>query len=208
MAIQELSEPLQKMIDNDELRIVTQDEGAGTTLIKNWVIAWLHSGNKSKMMAVFDKDLAGGKAFQEIKNNTLYASQNQKTSVKVIQLELSKNIIELYRAKLHIPIEIEHLLSPQVWKKAIEKKYTTPRTAIELLNAYKGQQPRDKSIDFILDEKIDDSEIRETIANYNPHEYKKMEFCKMVEQMYYEENVKDIFWGGDKTILKIEQFFT
>lgn len=208
MAIQELSEPLQKMIDNDELRIVTQDEGAGTTLIKNWVIAWLHSGNKSKMMAVFDKDLAGGKAFQEIKNNTLYASQNQKTSVKVIQLELSKNIIELYQAKLHIPIEIEHLLSPQVWKRAIEKKYTTPRTAIELLNAYKGQQPRDKSIDFILDERIDDSEIRETIVNYNPHEYKKMEFCKMVEQMYYEENVKDIFGGFDKTILKIEQFFT
>ncbi len=207
MAIQELSKPLQKMIDNDELRIITQDEGAGTTLIKNWVIAWLHSGNKSKMMAVFDKDLAGGKAFQEIKNNTLYASQNQKTNVKVIQLEPSKNVIELYKVKLHIPIEIEHLLSPQVWKKAIEKKYTTPRTTVELLNAYKGQLPRDKSIDSILEEKIDDFEIRETIANYNPNENKKMDFCKMVERMYQEQNKKDIFMGFDKTILKIEQFF-
>lgn len=67
-------------------------------------------GNKSRMMAIFDKDSAGGEAFQEIKNNNLYF--NPKVSVKVMQLELSKDIIELYRAKLHIPIEIEQLLSP------------------------------------------------------------------------------------------------
>ena len=37
MAIKEISEPLKAMLDKDELRIVTREDGAGTTLIKNWV---------------------------------------------------------------------------------------------------------------------------------------------------------------------------
>ena len=51
-------------------------------------------GNKSKMMAIFDKDSAGGEAFQEIKNNNLYF--NPKVSVKVMQLELSSYIEQSY----------------------------------------------------------------------------------------------------------------
>ena len=207
MAIKEISEPLKAMLDKDELRIVTREDGAGTTLIKNWVLAWLHSGNKSKMLALFDKDAAGNLAAGELKENHLYKKQNSKSNVRVIQLEPSEEIIELYRAKLHMPYEVEHLLSTEVWDKAIKKRYVTPRNSNELLEAYKGNLSRDKSVDSILEEKIIESRIRETIANYNPHEDKKIDFCNMVVQIYQEDSIKDIFKGSQKTIGKIEQFF-
>ena len=206
MAIKEISEPLKAMLDKDELRIVTREDGAGTTLIKNWVLAWLHSGNKSKMLALFDKDAAGNLAAGELKENHLYKKQNSKSNVRVIQLEPSEEIIELYRAKLHIPYEVEHLLSTEVWDKAIKKRYVTPRNSNELLEAYKGNLSRDKSVDSILEEKIIESRIRETIADYNPHEDKKIDFCNMVVQIYQEDSIKDIFKGFQKTIGKIEQF--
>lgn len=207
MAIKEISEPLKNMLDKDELRIVTRKDGAGTTLIKNWVLAWLHSGNKSKMLALFDKDMAGNLVAGALKENDLYKNQNSKSNVKVMQLEPSEEIIELYRAKLHMPYEVEHLLSTEIWNEAIKKRYVTPRSSSELLEAYKGNLARDKSVDSILEEKITESRIRETIANYNPHEDKKIDFCNMVERIYQEKNIQDIFKGFQKTIAKIEQFF-
>lgn len=208
MAIQELSEPLQKMLDNDEIRIVTKEKGAGTTLIRNWVMAWLYSRNSSKMLAIFDKDYAGDEVVKEIKENILYLKQNKKSNVRVIQLQPSESIIELYNMNLHIPFEIEHLLSIETWKEAISKNYVIPRSTKELSDAYKKDLPRDKAIDTILDEIIVNTNLRETIANFNPHKDKKINFCDMVERIYQQENTKDIFNGFKKTVSKIEQFFT
>lgn len=203
MAIEKLSKPLKEMLDNGELRIVTREEGAGTTLIKNWVLAWLHAGNKSKMLVVFDKDIAGNTVAGELKSNELYLNQNQKTNVKVIQLQPSKEIINLYKSKLHIPFEIEHLLCCEVWNQAIKQKYVIPRSSGELMEAYKDELPRDKSIDSVLDEIIEDRQIRETIANYNPHEDKKMNLCRMVERIDKADEIVNIFEGFEKTIINL-----
>ena len=121
MAIKELSDPLTAMIRENKLRIVTKEEGAGTTLIKKWVIAWLHSGNNAKLLAVFDKDCAGNSAVEALKKNELYSSQKL-NKVKAMQLEPSDEIIELYKRKIHVPFEVEHLLSVEMWEKAIKKK--------------------------------------------------------------------------------------
>ena len=208
MAIDELSEMLKNKIDNDELRIVTRkDNGAGTTLIKNWVFAWLHSENKSKLLAVFDKDSAGHKVIGEIKSNELYSQQNQKTNVKVVQIVPSEEIITIYKKKLHIPFEIEHLLSIDIWKRAIALRYVLPRSSAELIDAYKDDLPRNKTIDSILDEKISNTQIRETIANYNPHDDKKMKLCEFVEQVYNKKELTNIFGGFKKTIEILEEYF-
>lgn len=206
MAIKELSDPLTAMIRENKLRIVTKEEGAGTTLIKKWVIAWLHSGNNAKLLAVFDKDCAGNSAVEALKKNELYGSQKL-NKVKAMQLEPSDEIIELYKRKIHVPFEVEHLLSVEMWEKAIKKKYVTPRSSLELLESYKGTWPREKSIDSIIDEKVLDNGIRETIANFNPHEDKKIDFCNMVEQFYQSKELENIFVGFQRTITKIEQFF-
>lgn len=208
MAIDELSETLKNKLNNDELRIVTrEDNGAGTTLIKNWVLAWLHSQNKSKLVAIFDKDNAGNKVIGEIKNTELYSHQNQKTNVRVIQFAPSQEIITVYNEKLHIPFEIEHLLSVDVWKQAIKLRYVSPRSSAELIEAYKDNLPRDKTIDSILDEKISNIEIRETIANYNPHDDKKIDLCELVEQMYNKNELTNIFAGFKKTVDMLEEYF-
>ena len=207
MAIRELSPKLFEMLSNGELRVITNEEGAGTTLIKNWVFAWLHSENRSKMLAIFDKDSAGNEAVQELKNSELYNKQSGKTRVKVIQLEPSDNIIELYRAKMLMPFEVEHLLDIKIWEKVIAKKWVQPRTSVELLAAYKKDLPRNKTMDSILDESIANKEIRETIANFNPHKYHKMDICNMVSDIYDRGQEENIFKGFGNTIEKIEKFF-
>lgn len=63
------------------------------------------------------------------------------------------------------------------------------------------------SIDSIMEEKISNEKIRETIANYNPHKDKKAQFCDMVEKLYEKQEIKNIFDGFQKTIIKIEDYF-
>lgn len=113
----------------------------------------------------------------------------------------------LYKSKLHIPFEIEHLLCCEVWNQAIKQKYVIPRSSGELMEAYKDELPRDKSIDSVLDEIIEDRQIRETIANYNPHEDKKMNLCRMVERIDKADEIVNIFEGFEKTIINIQKFF-
>ena len=208
MAIDALSSNLKNKLEKNELRIITREKnGAGTTLIKNWVLAWLHSGNKSKMMAIFDKDEAGNNAIKSIKEYKPYKEQNNKTNVKVLQFEPSDSIICLYKSGFEIPYEVEHLLSVEVWKEAIRKKCVSARTSNELLISYNKTLERNESIDSIMEEKISDETIRETIANYNPHDDRKTQFCNMVEKLYKKQEIKNIFDGFQKTITKIEDYF-
>lgn len=53
------------MIEKKQLRIVCKNDGAGTTTLADWSLAWIYSGFKSKMLVLLDKDEAGVKA----KNN-------------------------------------------------------------------------------------------------------------------------------------------
>ena len=148
MAIDSLSINLKSKLENNELRIITREKnGAGTTLIKNWVFAWLHSGNKSKMMAIFDRDEAGKSAIDSIKEYRPYQEQNNKTHVIAVPLEPSDNIINLYKVNFNIQYEIEHLLSIETWEKAIRKKYVSARTSKELLISCNRNLKRNESID-------------------------------------------------------------
>lgn len=208
MAIDSLSINLKSKLENNELRIITREKnGAGTTLIKNLVFAWLHSGNKSKMMAIFDRDEAGKSAIDSIKEYRPYQEQNNKTHVIAVPLEPSDNIINLYKVNFNIQYEIEHLLSIETWEKAIRKKYVSARTSKELLISCNRNLKRNESIDSIMEEKISNEKIRETIANYNPHKDKKAQFCDMVEKLYEKQEIKNIFDGFQKTIIKIEDYF-
>jgi hypothetical protein len=66
--------------------------------------------------------------------------------------------------------------------------------------------PRNKTMDSILDESIANKEIRETIANFNPHKYHKMDICNMVSDIYDRGQEENIFKGFGNTIEKIEKF--
>ena len=106
-----------------------------------------------------------------------------------------------------MPFEVEHLLDIKIWEKIIAKKWVQPRTSVELLAAYKKDLPRNKTMDSILDESIANKEIRETIANFNPHKYHKMDICNMVSDIYDRGQAENIFKGFGNTIEKIEKFF-
>lgn len=208
LAIKELSKTLYDSIVDQKLRILTREKnGAGTSLIQDWVIAWLCSRNKSKMMAIFDKDEQGNKVSKQLKNDPRYNNQNSGTSTRVIQLEPSVQILELYKNSLHIPFEIEHLLSIDVWKEAKEKGYLERRDMLELVGAYKRQISHDKSMDTLLEEVIQSSDLRDTIAYYNPDSDKKMKMCMLVKKLHEEKAYDNIFEGFRPTISKITQFF-
>lgn len=208
LAIQDLSKTLHRMIENRELRILTREEnGAGTTLIQDWVISWLYSRNTSKMMAIFDKDSQGKKAEKKIKKSERYNNQNKGTSTKVILLKPSPAIVAAYTNKLHIPYEIEHLLSNEIWIEAKKKGFVEERTYLELVKAYKGEFPHDKNIQTLLEEIISDEVFRNTIVSYNPHSNKKMMMCKLVQEIYNLRTFENIFEGFRPTISELSQYF-
>ena len=147
------------------------------------------------------------KSRTKIVNSNLYKEQNNKSSVNVLKIEPSKEILDIYRDKFIIPFEIEHLLPTEIWNIAIAQKYVEARSNSELVRSYQGEVPRNKSIDVLMEEKIKNVDILETIVNFNPHSYKKMEFCQIVEKLKGKEGYEDLFGGFSKTIEKIELFF-
>ena len=208
LAIRDLSEVLKGMIDNKNLRILTREEnGAGTSLIQDWVISWLYSRNKSKMIALFDKDSQGNIALQRIQNDDKYRNQNKGTSTKVIHLKPSQQIIELYKHKLHLPYEIEHLLSSDIWQEAKDKGFVEKRNFLEVTQAYKGNIPFDKNMKDLLEEIVPDEVLRNTIVTYNPHSDKKMKMCQLVQKIYEEKIYENIFEGFRPTITILTQYF-
>ena len=76
MAIKHLSVPLHHMLDEEQLRIIYKLDGAGTTQLCDWALAWIYSGFRSKMLILLDKDEAGKKARNEIINGEAYKTSN------------------------------------------------------------------------------------------------------------------------------------
>lgn len=78
IAFAEHSPALHSMIEKKQLRIVCKNDGAGTTTLADWSLAWIYSGFKSKMLVLLDKDEAGVKAKNNIeKMKHLFISRTQ-----------------------------------------------------------------------------------------------------------------------------------
>ena len=204
LAIKLYSEKLFEKIKEGKLRIFSKEGEGGCKKLIDWTYAWIYSGNASKAIVLFDKDEAGILAKNELTESMIYKKKRSSASVQVKFLEPSNEIIGLYKKNIELYYEIEHLLSIKCWLKIKEKDFVEPREYAELNRADGRLLTRDKTIDMVLDDNIDDYNILNTIVTFNPHKDKKEKIFRYVESCKDEEQ-KEFLSGLKKTIEMLEK---
>ena len=205
LAIKHNSSILQKKLDERELRIVYKQDGAGTTQLCDWALAWIYSGFRSKLYILLDKDEAGLKAKDEIVSGEAYKTRGCSSTMRIANIQPSNEIINLYQKNINLYYEIEHLCSGEVWKGWKTQGLVSLREDRELRKMFETLIPRDKSLDNIIDELVEDTEIRDTIVSFEPKKLKKNKMVDYLKNNFGED--KSAFVGFEKTIKDIENYF-
>ena len=205
LAIKHNSSILQKKLDERELRIVYKQDGAGTTQLCDWALAWIYSGFRSKLYILLDKDEAGLKAKDEIVSGEAYKTRGCSSTMRIANIQPSNEIINLYQKNIKFYYEIEHLCSGEVWKGWKTQGLVSLREDRELRKMFETLIPRDKSLDNIIDELVEDTEIRDTIVSFEPKKLKKNKMVDYLKNNFGED--KSVFVGFEKTIKDIENYF-
>ena len=167
LAIELFSQSLKMLIQSQELRIYTRDGEGGCLKINDNVCAWIYSGNRSKIIAIYDKDEAGNRAYQELINNSLYKDKKLK-NVKTLLLPPNETIKGLYKQGIQFLYELEHLYSISCWKRIIEAGYAEERAPNELHQMLGAHANRHKSSTEMFEQLVNDKDIRETIVYHKP----------------------------------------
>lgn len=205
LAIRHLSPTLQEKLNKQELRVVYKLDGAGTTQLCDWALSWIYSGFRSKMYILLDHDSAGIDARNEIINGEAYKSRQQSLSMKIANIQPSDPVITLYHQKIKFFFEIEHLCAAPVWELWKSQGLVTLRDDSEIRNMFDGLIPRDKSLDNVIDELVDDIGVRDTILTFEPKKLKKKQMVACLKSHFYED--ASMFSGFERTIKDIEAFF-
>lgn len=207
LAISALSPKLKNKLKQQTLRIITREEnGCGTSLLCDWAIAWMHFNYKSKAIFLLDNDNAGIIARKKI-ISACEQYKNKNYKLKVILLKPTDDIKNLNK-KINGSFfyEIEHLLPYRIWEQLHIKDWVHPKEAEELLDVYKKLLTKDKSIDDIIDEVVDNDDMKKTIVYWNPKDEKKNNIWEYVKNQSLNGD-KTIFNGFTNTLKALENEF-
>ena len=205
LAFKHLSPYLHEKLENEELRIVYKIDGAGCDQLQDWALAWTYSGFRSKAYVLFDKDIAGTAAREELVNTEAYKTRNQSIKLKIANIAPSDTITGIYAKKIKFNFEIEHLCSPEVWKLWKTQNVADLRSDSEMLQMFDGLVPRDKSLDNVIDDMFTDTDIRDTILTFEPMKLTKKKMVQLLKENFGDH--ADVFSGFSRTVTDIERYF-
>lgn len=205
LAFKHLSPSLFSKLENEELRIVCKLDGAGCGQLRAWALAWTYSGFRSKAYVLFDKDVAGMKARDEIINSEAYKTKQSSVKLRITNIQPSDAITTIFAQKIKFFYEVEHLCSPEVWNIWKEKNVVSLRSTSEMNQMFDGLVPRDKSLDNVIEDMFTDLEIRDTILTFEPAELKKKKMVDILKEHF--SNNADAFSGFARTVDDIEKYF-
>ena len=100
--------------------------------------------------------------------------------------------------------EIEHLLSLDFWEEIKTHNYQEVRTTEELTRMFVRLLSRDKTLDNVIEDSVDDIRIRDTILTFSPGKYKKK---KILELLKRNSDPKSVTAGMVRTIKKLDEYF-
>lgn len=167
MAIKWYSEPLQKLIDDGQLRVYSKFNKGGSTNLINLTKSWIYSGNESKLFVLFDKDKAGNEAKNKLVNSNEYKHRN-KNKITVQNLQYSDEIKKIYNHKIIIDFEIEHLFSAERLNYFVDRKLYEERNYNELHNAFVQMMDTSSTLDGVISNICTSNQLNENIIRMNP----------------------------------------
>lgn len=206
MAIHAYSQLLSRKIKDGELQIVTREEnGCGTGLLVDWAIAWMHLNYNSKAVVLFDADKEGIKAKKTINGEKKNIKRNYKLGVVLLQ---ATEDIKRVNNKINnaISFTVEHLLSYECWKSIKENNWAEERKQNELFDTFSNVMDMTKALTCIIDELVDDRDLKETIISYVPKDEKKGQILSFVKREVNRGNIS-VLEGFRNTIKMLEKEF-
>lgn len=206
LAISYYAPDIEYMLKSNELRIFTQDGKGGCQKLVDWAYAWIFSGNMSKMLVLFDCDNAADVKRRELTESDIYKHKRSSAMVNVKTISPSSDIIYVKSKHINLPYEVEHLLSREFWKTLKVKNYLEERKGEELSHMTSKYASIDKSVKTIIEETIEDIELRDTIVMFNPHSEKKDKILSLLQKCKPEEQ-KKILEGFEPTIEMLKKIF-
>ena len=112
--------------------------------------------------------------------------------------------IALLSKNIKMQFEIEHLLSTDFWKKLKVQNWIEPRSDEILQKMFTGLVPRSKTLDTVIDDLVDNVDVRDTILTFVPKDEKKTAITRLLQS---DSCVADAVKGFEKTIQRIEAYF-
>ena len=201
------SQKLKKLIENKKLRILTKEDGCGTTQLVGWIKAWRYSGFKSKIYALFDKDIAGINAKNELDMlPPEYRPEYVKSQFIKPTTEI-KYILQKMKVQGSFLYELEHLYSIDFWKQLKGSQMLMYRKKNEIIQMFTGEMEITETVIDFIKRVFNNSDIRDTIVTYNPNDAKKGVILDKAKKTYEADNASKIFDGFQATIDDLEKFF-
>jgi len=205
MAISNFSPLLEKKLSEGLLQIVTREEnGCGTSLLVDWAIAWMHLNYKCKAVVLLDADKEGKeakKAINEAKDK--YKKKNFKLKSLLLKPTEDMKVVN-HKINNSIIITVEHLLSYGFWKKIKDKGWVEEKSKAEILEMFGNVLDIKKSLDAVIDEIIDNKDMKDTVIYLMPKDEKKDRILKLAQSEVESGNIS-IIEGFRNTILELEK---
>lgn len=202
------SPKLKNLIAENKMRILTKEEGCGTSQLVEWVKAWKYAGFKSKIFVLFDKDEAGRVAKKDL--DTLQAElrpAKMKSQYFVPSIDIRYIFTKMPHNKGAFYYEMEHLYSISFMKLLKDNGMLQLRSDSEIKKMFTEEIRRSETVDTYIDRVFDNTDVRDTIITYNPHDKKKVEIFEIAKIEYEVNNETDIFNGFQPTLDEIEKYF-
>lgn len=205
MAINTFSPMLSKKMQDGTLQIVTREEnGCGTSLLVDWAIAWMHLNYANKAVFLLDSDKEGKDAKKAI-NDAKDKYKKKSFKLKALLLEPTEDMKAAnYKIKNSLIITVEHLLSYDFWKIMKEKGWVEEKSRTEILDMFGNVLDIKKSLDSVIDELIDNKEMKETVIYLMPKDAKKDKILKLVQSKVDSGNTS-VIEGFRNTVLELEK---
>lgn len=207
MAIEAFSPFLYKKMKDGLLQIVTREEnGCGTSLLVDWAIAWMHLNYKCKAVVLLDADKEGKmakRAINEAKDK--YKKKNFRLKPLLLNPTEDMKIVN-HKINNSIIITVEHLLSYDFWKEIKAKGWVEEKNKTEMLAMFEKVFDIKKSLDTVIDEIIDNKDMKDTVISLMPKDEKKENILKLAQVEVERGNVS-VIEGFRNTVLELEKEF-
>lgn len=159
-----------------EARIVCATQnGGGHAWVKDSLIAWHHRRGAKRAVGLFDGDTAAQPSLDEFVE---IVESRTKTAHRALQLRLKPAgvSLEIFRAKLKVPVAIEEICPRECWAKGNAEGWLEDRPSLTTL--YKFEETNVTFTDWV-EGKLPDGELR-TIATKRVAMGFKEKFAKYV----------------------------
>lgn len=108
------------------------------------------------------------------------------------------------KIKNSVVITVEHLLSYDFWKKMREKGWVEEKSTIEISDIFKNVLDIKKSLDSIIDESVNNKDMKDTIIYLMPKDEKKDKILKLAQSEVKNGNIS-VIEGFRNTIIQLEK---